>query len=253
VTSSTSGEAFDEERIRFAKFAARQAEPVYRDVAAELYRCWWRWNVQYFRGRLKEPHLTIGITGPRALGFCKPITDFGAILQITLNQRVVFGAHRIVHAAWPSDGLKLFIRDILLHEVIHQWQFEIAANHEKSYRGHGPRFCGQCNRIGEDLGLPPVVVRRRGEKHADRPLCTQWPHCVRPPGFYLDDVEETPRRRPKKESPVHHPDYLMLIETILDYIRAGQVRTLEAVLEEELQRIHERRKLGALKFRSVFN
>lgn len=252
VTLARLGAHFDEERTRFAKFAAQQAEPVYRDVAADLYRHWWRWNVTYFRGHLKEPHLTIGRTGPRALGFCKPLTDFGAVLQITFNERVVFGDHKMVRNAWPAEGLKRFIRDILLHELIHQWQFESAGDAERSYHGHGRLFCQQCNRIGEDLGLAEVVVRRRGRKHADRPLCSQWPHCVRPPGFYLGDVEEPEQQSSNRERRIHYPDYFILLEAILGYIQAGRVAQLEALLEDELDLIRERRRLGAFKFRSIF-
>ena len=39
--------------------------------------------------------------------------------------------------------------------------------------------------IGQKLGLPPVRASRNRGKDADLPSCAQWPHCVRPEGYYL--------------------------------------------------------------------
>ena len=253
VTLPAPVETLDAERIRFAEFAAKEAEPVYRQVAADLYRHWGRVNVHYFGGRLKEPHFTLGVTGPRSFGFCKALTDFGASLQITVSFRVVFGQHRLMRVAWPSQGIKRFVRDIVLHEVVHQWQHEVLANPESAYHGHGPRFCAECNRIGEELGLPAVIVRRRGQKGSGQPLCSEWPYSVRPEGFYLGDLDESPWRRRKRKRPRHDPDYLLLLEAILSYLRDGRVQELKEVLEAELELVYERRRHGVLEFPSILS
>jgi hypothetical protein len=40
------------------------------------------------------------------------------------------------------------------------------------------------------LRLAPVVARHRPTGDPDEPLASGWPHCVRPPGYYGDDVTE---------------------------------------------------------------
>lgn len=84
--------AFKTERTRFAAFAARDAEPGLRDVFADLYRHWAHWNKEFFENRLREPHLTFGSVGPHRLGFAKPITDWGAFIQITIKGNLLEGA-----------------------------------------------------------------------------------------------------------------------------------------------------------------
>jgi hypothetical protein len=39
-----------------------------------------------------------------------------------------------------------------------------------------------CNTIGADLGLDPVIVRNRKNKRD--PICSRWPHNVRPDSHY---------------------------------------------------------------------
>jgi hypothetical protein len=62
---------------------------------------------------------------------------------------------------------------------------EVADNPEDSYKGHGPAYTAECNRIGLALGLPPVRLAKQDRGDKDRPSCAQWPHNVRPEGYYL--------------------------------------------------------------------
>jgi hypothetical protein len=82
-------------------------------------------------------------------------------------------------------GRHRFVEDVLLHEMIHQFHQEVTGQHEHSYHGHGPAFRDKANEIGAALGLSRVrdSKRRGAEKHL--PSCAQWPHCVRPNGYYL--------------------------------------------------------------------
>jgi hypothetical protein len=81
-------------------------------------------------------------------------------------------------AAKHSAG---FVLDVLLHEMVHGWQHEIAEDMEDAVRGHGVLFARECNRIGVLLGLPPVAVT--GDRSL--PGCGRWPLCVRPAGYYV--------------------------------------------------------------------
>jgi hypothetical protein len=74
--------------------------------------------------------------------------------------------------------------DVLLHETIHQYHDEITGKVEKSYHGHGPAFRDECNRIGKELGLPPVRTAEARGPEKNLPSCAHWPFNVRPEGYY---------------------------------------------------------------------
>jgi hypothetical protein len=181
----------DEERRAYAEFASRHGEAQYRAPLAELYSQWLRFNNQYFAGRLLEPHLAFWRTAPRSLGHCERTTGYGGRLQITLNDRLAIAPNPDwVINPWPAPGLRRFVEDLLLRFTVRQYVLELQGAQEAGYRGYGPRFAEEANRIGLTLGLPPVVVRRRPGHEDDGPPCLGWPHCVRPAGFYGDDITE---------------------------------------------------------------
>jgi hypothetical protein len=184
--TSTAGDAHDEARRRFAEYAIHNSS--FADTMADLYTACQVQNERHFGDKLKQPHLTFGRTAPRSLALCKVLTDWGGRLQITLNENLMWGRSRVIRRAWPAEGTRRFVHDLLLHEQAHQLLFEIIGVDEKGYRGHGPRFAETCNRIGGELGLPAVAVRRRGDKDKERPVCNQWPVCVRQPEYYLGHV-----------------------------------------------------------------
>lgn len=74
-----------------------------------------------------------------------------------------------------------------MHEMTHQWQFEIVGNTEDSYHGHGTVFRNKANEleIGAKLGLGRVRANRKDGKDKDLPSCAHWPHAVRPLECYL--------------------------------------------------------------------
>jgi hypothetical protein len=88
------------------------------------------------------------------------------------------------------------VDDVLLHEMVHQWQFEVLGDPEPAYQGHGPLFRDVANRIGAVLGLSPVRDCKRRGSGKDLPSCAQWPHCVRPADHYLGAYR--PRRRDRQ-------------------------------------------------------
>jgi hypothetical protein len=94
--------------------------------------------------------------------------------------------------------------------MIHAWQHEIDHDREDGYRGHGPKFARECNRIAamlyppvpvpadaEVIVVPPVGVKGR----EGLPDCAHWPMSVRPPGYYPKPFNP-PRRKPKPVDPL---------------------------------------------------
>ena len=180
-----------EERRRQREFAMEHAEPEYRTPLQRLHQDWTDWNVTHFGGKLVEPHIGFGRTAPRSLGHCSPTTKYGGRLDITLNEGLFFGPNRdwIIHPL-PAEGASRFVEDLLLRFTVRQYVLEVEGTDEPGYRGFGPVFTREANRIGLALLLPPVTARHRPTGDPDEPLASGWPHCVRPPGYYGDDVTE---------------------------------------------------------------
>lgn len=147
-------------------------------LVGELYKRFDAMNAEHFGNKLAAPLVLVTPTSsPRAVG------------DATL--RDPHGLRSVVRIAPKSlrRGI-VYAADVLLHEMIHVWQYEILGDHESGYKGHGPRFAEKCNHIGDRLGLAPVGVKgRRG-----LPDCARWPLCVRPEGFYPPDPDEERRK-----------------------------------------------------------
>jgi hypothetical protein len=147
------------------------------EIVRELYAAFDRLNEAHFEGRLAPPLILVAHTSsPRALGDHCDRDVHGLRSRIRVHPKIL------------ERGL-LFALDILLHEMVHTWQGEIAGDLEEGYRGHGPLFAGRCNAIGQSFGLPEVSPKGRHGK----PDCAQWPLNVRPPGFYGDEAERVKR------------------------------------------------------------
>jgi hypothetical protein len=128
----------------------------------------------------------------QALGDCSEVSAFGGRAQIRLRESVLTGRHRLVREGTEyAEGRFLYVGDILLHEMVHQWQQGVTGKKEISYKGHGPTFRDKCNEIGRELGLPAVRVAKARGKERELPSCAEWPHCVRPSDYYLGAAVET--------------------------------------------------------------
>ena len=76
----------------------------------------------------------------------------------------------------------VYLADILLHEQVHQWQYQLGS---PSKTKHDVEFTAKCNEIGDQLGLGHVVSRRRkGDPVAAHRR--QLADNVRPDGYYGD-------------------------------------------------------------------
>lgn len=161
-------------------------------IARMLYEAFRAFNATYWDGKLAAP--LVLITAAKS-----------ARTQADYCPRDVHGLEsRIRISPAAMDRGERFALDVLLHEMIHAWQVEIAdlPDCESGYRGHGPRFAAECNRIGELLGLPAVGVKGRG----GLPDCAQWPCNVRPDGYYPEAYKAPTRRKvPAAPKPEREP------------------------------------------------
>ena len=187
-------EAHARHRLTTRAFVIHDARPSHREPLTRFYEAFDTWNLAYFGGQLVEPYLMLlEPKSARAYGDTSPVSGFGGQLQIRVRPAVLTGMKgRLRSEPEYADGRLRFALDVLFHEMIHQWQMEIAGTNEDSYHGHGPSFRDKANEISDLLGLPPVRTSKARGKAKDLPSCAQWPHCVRPPDYYLGAVIDVP-------------------------------------------------------------
>ncbi len=173
-------------RASFVDYVLEHAAPWHRQHLGRLYDLWAKWNRDYFESRMVPSYILLSEpSNPRRYGDCGPISGFGGTTQIRIRPSLLTGTHPDVCGGDQfSEGRFLFVADILLHEMIHQWHQEVTGVTEDSYHGHGPKFCEMCNQIGERLGIAEVYPKPRG-KTKGKPGCQYWPHVVRPDDDYL--------------------------------------------------------------------
>lgn len=243
---TTRERARDDERRARMTFAKAAAEDAYRAWQGDLYHLWERWNAEHFQGSLKPPHLGIGRTPPRSLGTCSRTTDYGAELQITMHEALVFGSNPLWVVAPNAEGHRRAVIDLFLRLTVQQYVVEHLGADERRYYGCGPRFHAEVNRVGLSLKLPQVIFDRSGVADADQPICKGWPHNVRPEGYYGRDVTKVlldKLMHPAKErqAPGVAPPTLGIWELVLFFQAAGrheEVRRIAADQVDRLKRQH---------------
>jgi hypothetical protein len=182
-------------RTEFADYATHHAaSDWHREMLDRLYRFWVSANRDYFKGACVKPHILLAEPKtPKALGDHANISGWGSKNQIRIRPTLIDGKHKELKPGPQfAEGRMRFVEDVLLHESVHQYCEEVLHDDEDSYKGHGPIFAGECNRIGEALGLPPVRVAKARGKNKDMPSCAQWPHNVRPADYYLGALADPP-------------------------------------------------------------
>lgn len=168
------------------------AEAEERAAPAALYGLFDRYNKAFFQGKLQQAYILITDCPLRAYGDYIPADVNGLRSRIRLQPKV----WEIGDIDKDREYRGRLAADILLHETVHAWAYEIENDREAGYRGHGPKFARKCNEIGQLLGLAPVSPKGR---HGF-PDCAQWPLNVRPVGYYgnLLDPKE-PKKKAKKD------------------------------------------------------
>jgi len=261
----------DKERLVYAYYAEHYGE--YAPIMSKLYPLWRQLNARCRQARafddkkrcLQLPHLTIGFCPPRALGYCRRIADHGGFMQITMRHNLFDGSYSGVNNTWKGSlGVKRLVDDILLHEMVHQYHFEITATPELKQGGHGKAFRDTCNRISEELFVPEdqwsddgsvhqlsrdgrfgpriaenwkVYVRKRGPKSADKRVANHWPINIRPKNYYGEDVASCCWVKPPK--PRHVPTWCMIFENLVAYYEAGQIDHFVQEAKAELKKFQD--------------
>lgn len=173
-------------RQAFEAFVIQHADALYRAPLRYCYGQWEEFNQAYFQGQLVVCYLTFATPGsPAALADYQPVSGFGGHSQIRIRPSLLHGNKTILRpGAQFARGREKFIADVLLHECIHQYHYEVTGKTDRGYKGHGMAFRDTCNEIGAKLGLPPVRAAKRRGDDQDLPSCAMWPHCVRPLHYY---------------------------------------------------------------------
>jgi len=198
--------------------------------SARLFDLWDEWNEKYFDGRMAPAVILLGTPGATTCyGDCASHGSIvGCTSEIRIRRSILLGTLRDLRKGTKDPkGLQLFLEDVLLHEMIHQWQFEISGDRDESWSGHGPAFSAKANEIGRRLGLPTVgrTCKARDRKKGE-PSPSQWPHNVRPhPEYYRgahvpgskDDVPE---------------ELLESMHSIVATYGAGHALTLSGLLQK---------------------
>lgn len=171
--------AVAQHRVDYWSWVEHHADKGLRADLIELRDHWRECNERFFEGRMHLPYITLTEpSAPQLYGQCCSQSSWGSRLEIRLRPSLLAGTHP--HMGDPRAGRMQFVKDVLLHEMIHQHVMEHQPDvDEESYHGHGPVFTAHCNRIGALLGMPEVVVRNRKGKE-EQPKSAQWPHCVAP-------------------------------------------------------------------------
>ena len=187
------------------------------DCARALYEATQTFNAELFAGALLP--LFVELTPPgslRALADYRPRSQEGVDSHIRIGAKVV------------EKGAR-YALDVLLHEMMHAYCFEILGvekdKTEKTYGWHGPKWAAQCNRVGRMLGLAEVFVKGRGGPNA-----AQWPMCVRPAGYYGGEEKTTgePTGEPREPSSPED-EQAKIAKAIARLLAKADQGTLEAV------------------------
>ncbi len=190
-------------RERVMEYVLREVDPEHRKNIRPMYIFWKIWNKRYFEEQMIVPLIFLNEPSePKSLGDCGPVSGFGCSSQIRIRPSLLAGTHPSMNYGDDyAAGRFRFVRDVLLHEMIHQWQQEVSGQRDKGYHGHGPAFRDKANEIGTKLGLPPVRTCKARGKDKDLPSCSHWPHIVRPTDYYLDAYFQASRDTPEEDRP----------------------------------------------------
>lgn len=154
-----------------ARFAAaaieKQARVQGQPISVALYDAARLFNADYFAGALLPCAVEVTTPGSqRALADYRPKTVEGIESHIRISPRAVKRGFR-------------FAADVLLHEMMHAFCYEVIGDIEPKWGYHGPIWTAQCNKVGRMMRLGEVFVKGRGG-----PNSAQWPLCLRPLGYY---------------------------------------------------------------------
>jgi hypothetical protein len=169
------------------------------DAGEWIVDTWTRLNRDHFDGMLKYHGVVWGLTPHGgSLGH----TYGGSSRRITLHPAII-DPHTDAwdyekHSAGATKLGAAFAADVLLHEMVHVKLFDagVELGEGNSHHNTAP-WCDEVMRITPQLGLDPVkaapvkprrvdgIVRRLPlDGHLSRSDIGEWPHSLRPTGYY---------------------------------------------------------------------
>jgi hypothetical protein len=180
-------------RAEIFRYSMEQASLAIRPQIEHLCRKWLEFNGTYFGDELIPPFLAFEEPGhTTCYGEYSTVSAFGGSGQIMIRPSLLAGTlQHFREGNRNKEGMRRFMDQVLLHEMIHQWQHEVNGTDPgefNNYGGHGCTFSQKANEIGARLEIPPVRLRNKKShsgKTADLPNPSQWPHCVTPIEHYL--------------------------------------------------------------------
>ena len=206
----------DDIRAAMREHALSKAEGPDRELIAALYVDFDELNARFWQGELEPaPIMVTPPTSPRAFADAAEYSGFGCRQQMRIRASVARGEHNQDKPAGTRPFWRMraghnladrqrWLRDLVLHEMVHLWLNQNDAPLRHEHRGHGRPFTAECNRMSDEMGLPPVVIRRRKSDPVNLSISSEWPHNVRPGGehgeFYGDLWELVPAVRQLEEA-----------------------------------------------------
>ncbi len=196
ITNHDKAMMSDDIRAQLRAFSLERSEGPDANIIRALYASFDEHNGRFWGGGLLP--VPILVTNPhttRAFADASEFSGFGCKQQMRMRTACARGSYPTKfepgkRGFWrmrPGHRFEDRVRwlsDVVLHEMIHLWLNQIDAPGRNEHQGHGAIFTAECNRIGTELGLLPVRIRRRNSDPRETPASPQWPHCVRPGGMY---------------------------------------------------------------------
>lgn len=189
----------------------QKAPDIWGTFETSLYQYFDDANIQWFENRIPPLHIQIGdVRSPsKVLGLYYRQGLHGLQGDIVLNKRQFINWYASCNLA-NDDAMEIrfmeFLKDVLLHEMIHAYNDKVLHDPEDNYHGHGPLFRDECNRIGRQLGYPDVrTPKQTAQKFEHLEKCNYWPQTVcpvdrYPPEIYSDVLLLAHRSSKKKTS-----------------------------------------------------
>jgi hypothetical protein len=207
-------------RREFREFVTNDSEEKYKENLTMLYEHFDMCNNDHFNSELTTPpYITFSAPDYMGhLGSYSPVSDFGGGAHIKIRPALLGKRHPRTKNM-PEDGKIRFVRDVLLHQMVHEYLDEVIGLDWEFVQSHGDAYLRKCNEIGERMGLGPVGPPNPPKSSEKRYSALYWPHVVRPSGYYGADYE------PRKQ-----------MEDLVDYLE----RTIRAMSGDYRETLFDR-------------
>jgi hypothetical protein len=176
--------------------AIGDAKLEYRTYTRQAYVAWECFNSNLFDGALVMPYIVVDVFNQSWCGCHFPYYDGDGC-----RSTILIEAAYIVNC-WLPDKFAIG-RAILLHEMAHQYLYEVKAQTCGRDAAHSDAFARLCNSISAKAGMPGRVKSQRTWRRRQRGVSAQsWPFCLRPEiAREMRRIQSENRRRPIPRPP----------------------------------------------------